>query len=125
MSNLTRRPIFQKGQDNPKEKRKGLKAVSDKKSGKVYPLRENARGKDCQFGFSGCRQDPAYTVLCHIRRFGWAGMGEKPMDILAAFGCDCCHDKQENYHPEATDTEVFRAMGNTQIIQARDGLIQF
>jgi len=125
MSNITGRPIFQKGQGAPKEKPKGVRKVSKKRAKEKHPLRENAKGKDCTFKFSGCRNDPAYTVLCHLRRFGWAGAGQKPIDILGAFGCDFCHDKQENHHPEATDTELLRAMGQTQIIQTRDGLIKF
>lgn len=88
-----------------------------------HPLRANAEGKDCQLMLPGCRNDPQYTVLCHIRRNGWGGTGLKPNDMLAYFGCDKCHEKQERHHPDCTDADILRALGNTMLIQANDGLI--
>lgn len=121
--NLTDRPIYQK---TPKEAktRKRLKAKSERKATEKHPLRENARGQNCTFRFTGCRRDPQYTVLAHYRRFNWAGAGQKPNDLLAAFGCDICHDKQERRDPEATDAELLRAMGETLMKQASDGIIK-
>lgn len=57
-----------------------------------YPkLRRLARGKHCYVGAPECSHDPARTVLCHIRRGGVAGMGQKPHDVLALPGDDICN----------------------------------
>lgn len=79
--NLTNRPIYQKGQ----------------KPAKVKAVRDDARNRHCTLHIPGvCRQDPAYTVGCHLRLFGLAGMGEKPDDILIVDGCDRCHAILDN-----------------------------
>lgn len=101
-----------------------MKQVSDKRAEEENPLRENAEGKPCTLRLPGCRFDPAYTVLVHYRRFGWAGTAQKPIDLLGAFACDLCHEKQEHYHPDATDEDLLRAMGETLIIQLQDGKIK-
>lgn len=31
-------------------------------------------------------------MLCHIRRAGIAGMGQKPPDLCGFYGCANCHD---------------------------------
>ncbi len=38
-----------------------------------------------------CNFDPATVVLCHYRIGGYDGMGLKPSDDLAAWGCSACH----------------------------------
>ena len=122
MANITGQGIYQKT-GKPAKKPKGVRKVSAKRAERNHPLRENAKGQRCAFRFTGCRSDPSYTVLAHFRKFGWAGAGQKPNDMLAAFGCDLCHDKQERHHAEATDTELLRAMGETLMAQERDGKI--
>lgn len=81
-------------------------------------------GQNCTLRLSGCRHDPQYTVFAHYRRFGWAGMSQKPNDLLGCFACDVCHDMQERHHPEATDTELLRAMGETLMIHEQRGIIR-
>ena len=100
-----------------------MRQVSEKKAEEVYPLRENAEGKPCTLRLPGCRFDPQYTVFAHYRRFGWAGMAQKPNDMLGAFSCDICHEKQERNHPDCTYEDMLRAMGETLQIQQRDNLI--
>jgi hypothetical protein len=104
-------------------KRKASGAKPMKQTSHTSPLTDNARGQDCQLRLPGCRHDPDYTVFCHIRRFGWGGMGKKPNDMLGYFGCDRCHEAQERYDPICTDADVIRALGNTLLIQQKDGLI--
>ena len=56
------------------------------------PLRDAARGQECTLRLPCCNHDPATVVLCHIRLPGVAGIGEKPDDWFAVFGCHACHD---------------------------------
>ena len=55
-------------------------------------LRNLAKFKECQIRIPGvCNHDPETTVLCHNRRGGVAGVGQKPPDLCAAWGCSECH----------------------------------
>jgi hypothetical protein len=110
MANLTSRPIYQK---RGKPKRDSLSAA-----------RKNARGKPCTLRLSGCRGGGEFTVLCHIRRFGWGGMGLKPNDLLAFFACDVCHEKQERHSDDCKDADILRALGETLLIQHADGIVK-
>jgi hypothetical protein len=101
-------------------KRKAHKASDEGK--KLKPARANAKGKQCTLRLNGCRADTDYTVLCHVRRNGWGGMAKKPPDFLAFFGCDLCHIKQELHHPDCTDADLLRAVGETLKIQFADGV---
>jgi hypothetical protein len=101
-------------------KRRAAKASPE---GKAGALRQNAKGKPCTLRLTGCRHDTSHTVLCHIRRNGWAGMGQKPNDLLAYFGCDRCHEKQERHHPDCADADLLRALGETLLIQLADGVV--
>lgn len=55
-------------------------------------LRNAARGERCTLRLSVCNHDPETTVLAHLRFFGWAGIAQKPSDLLAVFACSACHD---------------------------------
>jgi len=122
MTNLCGRPIYQK---TGKRKSKGLAPVSAKKRAqRTTALRANAKGKQCALRLDGCRNDPQYTVLAHLRRFGMGGMSLKPHDLLAVFACDRCHEKQERRHPLCPDTEVLRALAETLMIQVQTGTIR-
>jgi hypothetical protein len=87
-------------------------------------LRKSAKGKPCTLRLPGCRMDNDYTVLAHIRRFGWGGTGIKPHDILAIFACDKCHEKQERHDDLCDYKEVLRALGETLMIQLQSGMIK-
>ncbi len=61
-------------------------------------LRKEARGRPCQLRFSGvCNGNKETTVLCHLRRSGIAGMGEKVPDLVAIIGCSNCHRFLDNH----------------------------
>jgi hypothetical protein len=56
-------------------------------------LRKLARGRECEVRLPGiCNHNPETTVLAHYRLSGLSGMGIKPIDIIAAYSCSCCHD---------------------------------
>lgn len=56
-------------------------------------LRDDARDKPCAIRVPGyCCFDPSRTVLCHVRVSGISGMSMKAPDVIAAFGCQPCHD---------------------------------
>lgn len=93
------------------------KAASQARGDNLTPLQRNAEGKPCTLRLPGCRHDPAYSVLCHLRRNGWGGMGLKPHDVLAVIACDKCHEKQERHHPDCTDADLLRALGETILMQ--------
>lgn len=90
---------------------------------KRHSLRMNASGKHCTLRLPGCRGGTDHTILAHIRRFGWGGTAKKPHDVLAFFACDACHDKQERHHPDCTDADILRALGETLLAQIEGGLI--
>ena len=56
-------------------------------------LREQAKGQPCQIRSEVCNHDPATTALCHIHKPSISGgMALKANDLLAAHGCNSCHD---------------------------------
>lgn len=60
---------------------------------KTTKARQAARGMDCQIRVPGvCESNNETVVLCHYRLAGTSGMGEKPHDSQAAYGCRACHD---------------------------------
>jgi hypothetical protein len=121
---MGRGPLGQKTGKKPKS-RKPMNRVSEKRAKEAHPLRKNAKGKHCTFRFTGCEGASETVVFAHYRRFGWAGAAQKPNDLLGAFSCASCHEKQERHHPEATYEELLRAMGETLLIQYADGKIAF
>ena len=90
---------------------------------KPSPLTQNANGKPCTLRLDGCMCGADTVVFAHYRRFGWGGMSVKPNDLLGCFACVSCHDKQERHHPDCTDADMLRAMGETLLIQEQDGVI--
>lgn len=106
-----------------KTKRKPMNRVSAKRKEEDHPLRDNAEGRNCSLRLPGCLPGNETVVFVHYRRFGWGGMAMKPNDLLGCFGCENCHTKQERYHEDATDADLLRAMGETLMIQLRDGII--
>ncbi len=54
-------------------------------------IRKSAKGENCTLRVPGvCNFDPETTVLCHIRTPG-TGIGRKPPDYQAVYGCSACH----------------------------------
>ena len=58
---------------------------------KTTAARQSARDQDCTLQFPGCQNARETVVLCHLRMFGGGGMGIKPDDAEAVYGCDHCH----------------------------------
>ncbi len=79
-------------------------------------LREQARGQPCYMRLDGCTGNPSSTVLCHIRRGGIAGIGQKPSDFAAIPCCNTCHDEYDrrtnrlHMTAEDLDSEALRAL---------------
>lgn len=111
-------PLKAKSSIKRGSKRMAYRAVNVK-----HPLRDNAEGKQCTLRLDGCLPGNETVVFAHYRRFGWGGAAMKPNDLLGCFACASCHSKQERHHPDATDADLLRAMGETLMIQERDGLI--
>lgn len=87
-------------------------------------LRKAARGEECTLRLPGGYCDPETVVLAHLRRFGWGGMATKPDDMLAVFACSRCHEKQERRHPDCTDADLLRALGETLLRQKALGNLE-
>lgn len=88
-------------------------------------LRKNARGQSCTLRLDCCNHDPETVVLHHLRFFGWAGMAQKPDDLLGVFACSACHDAMHRRTSgEWGWDDVLRALGETLQRQRRDGVIK-
>lgn len=79
------------------------------------PVRDFARGQACTLRLDGCDGGGETTVLAHIRRFGWAGISQKPHDFLAVHACASCHDLLDSRSASAPigDDDILRALGET------------
>lgn len=88
-------------------------------------LRKNARGQSCTLRLDCCNHNPETTVLAHLRLFGWAGMAQKPDDLLAVFACSSCHDAIDRRTSDQWGyDDILRAMGETLLRQKSDGVIK-
>lgn len=88
-------------------------------------LRDSARGQLCMFQIPGmCNHDRETTVLCHIRD-ETKGMGNKALDISAAFGCSACHDALDQHWLPTADALFYslRAMQRTHHNWVERGLV--
>lgn len=103
----------------------GLKTgKSPKKPKEPKPIRRAAQGQRCTLRLPGCNETPVNVFLCHIRRFGWAGMGQKPHDLLGVFACQHCHDMMDGrIMGECSDTDLLRAHGETMMALLSSGAI--
>jgi hypothetical protein len=84
--------------------------------------RKSAAGQPCTLRLPGCDGGGETTCLCHIRRFGWAGVAQKPHDFLAVYACHNCHgviDGRED-GPWCYD-DLLRALGETLSIHFAEG----
>lgn len=88
-------------------------------------LRKAAQGQQCTLRLPCCNHDLETTVLAHIRKFGWAGMAQKPPDYLGVFACSACHDAMDRRSSEeCSDEDVLRALGETLMRQEQMGNLQ-
>jgi len=96
-----------------------------RKAEEPKPIRMAAQGQCCTLRLPGCNETPVNVFLCHIRRFGWAGMGQKPHDLLGVFACQHCHDVMDGrIRGECSDTDILRAHGETIMILLQIGIIE-
>jgi putative nuclease YbcO-like protein len=93
-------------------------------------LRKAAAGELCEIRVPGeCRNDPAYTVLAHVRIIGISGAGLKAPDVIAALGCDRCHDICDGriatltYTYEQRRLMLLEGMARTQAKRIEQGYI--
>ena len=116
MSNLSGRgPLGLKGE-------RGLKRPAS--AAAKTKIRDAARGQNCCLRLACCNGKPETVVLAHIRKFGWAGMGQKPHDILSVFACHSCHDAMDGRSKvECTDADILRGHGETLMILVQSGII--
>lgn len=83
----------------------------------------------CMFGTSACNWPQGGCVLCHLRIEN-TGVGIKPDDFCAAFGCSGCHDLIDGRTPGMTFGShdwyfyALRAMKRTQRWWYDHGLLQ-
>lgn len=82
-------------------------------------IRDFAKGQPCAMQLPGCDGGGETTVLCHVRRFGYAGMAQKPHDTWAYHGCASCHASEDR----AGDDDFLRAISITQSRLIAAGLI--
>ncbi len=144
MTNLTGRPIYQKGQSKPKKASKPMRKVSEKKAAyrasaegksglsckrsKSTKLRKSAKGEACTLRIPGvCNGNPETTVLCHISIPGMSGMAMKPIDMHGLYGCSECHrhldDRSSWNRIELSWFHVLRALFETQLRMVEKGEI--
>ena len=95
---------------------------------KAPALRKAARNMHCKLHIPGiCRQDPAYTVGCHVRLFGVTGAGQKPDDLFIIDACDKCHavfDSRDKWAQFGLDwKDILRGLMQTQKTRLDAGLI--
>lgn len=79
---------------------------------------------------SVCNHDPETTVLCHLRK-GFYGMGLKPPDIVAIWGCSACHDAIDRrnhtrkFTSEQLDEAILRALCEQLTYYAKAGVVKW
>ena len=99
---------------------------------KMTPARKSAKGQDCTLKFPGCQPGPENenVVLCHLRMLGGGGMGYKPPDHEAVYGCTSCHnllDGRDRLIPELAHEFTFErilfAWAKTLRVQRASGVL--
>jgi hypothetical protein len=99
-----------KGEKTPAKARSPIPKQSAKAK-TPKPLREAAQGQQCTLRLDGCTWNDASVILAHIRRFGIAGMGEKPPDLCGVYACQNCHDLLDMRKGDGvSDSDVLRAL---------------
>ena len=92
-------------------------------------LRKLAKGQECQLrlidddGVWVCNFDSDTVVLCHLRLTGVAGIGQKPSDLIAVYGCSACHDVVDGRSKRKVSTldkDKLRALAGTLTIVGKE-----
>lgn len=92
-------------------------------------LTKEARGRECQIRLPGiCNHNPETTVLTHYRMAGTCGVGMKPNNLQAAWGCSACHDECDRRTRKMDNEEVRLAHAEgvlrTQAILIKEGKVK-
>lgn len=99
---------------------------------RIQKIRDSARGENCTVQSPWCNNNPETVVLCHWAEPGEKGLGTKPDDTSAFYGCSDCHDwidgrvnhgKQRLMIPDKP-WYVFRAMRRTWALLIRSGVLK-
>lgn len=107
----------------------GLKGAKPRRSVRsaAAPLRRAARGQTCTLRLPCCVGGTETVILAHLRFFGWAGIAQKPSDLLAVFACHACHDALDRRNAATAGLwgfeDVLRALGETLLRQEAQGRI--
>ena len=104
--------------DKPaKAPRKGMRRVAKgKKSSSECPIMKSAEGQPCLADWCGCNGSTDTTAMRHIRKFKIGGMGQKPPNYIAFYGCDTAERMFENSKDqEWTWRGIMQAMVLTQM----------
>jgi hypothetical protein len=87
-------------------------------------LRKLANGRDCLIRVPGhCCGDSTTVVLCHLRMINISGIGMKSADVLAAYGCQKCHDVVDRRTPSEYSPDELRLMHLEGIARTIDYLV--
>lgn len=86
--------------------------------------RKSARGKPCTLNLPGCDGGGETTVLCHLRLFSQAGIGQKSHDFCAVYGCANCHRLLDQDREAWGYDDVLRALLKTLDWHYREGRIE-
>lgn len=97
---------------------------------KMTAARRSAKGQACTIMLPGCSQDRETVVLCHLRMLGGGGVGMKPPDTEAVYGCAHCHgvlDGRARLIPELAEAlnweTICRALVRTHRIMRAEGVL--
>ncbi len=89
-------------------------------------LRDYARDKPCLVRVPGvCNNDPATTVLAHVRLAGISGMGMKAPDALGAWCCSACHAWADGKHGNTAKVDFYEGVLRTQNQLIREGILKW
>ena len=87
-------------------------------------IRKSARGEGCTLRLSVCTHDPETVVFAHLRFFGWAGVAQKPHDLLGVYACVACHSALDSRAEGLWGFEdILRAHGETLMCLHAKGLV--
>lgn len=86
-------------------------------------LRDAARGQECTVRVPGyCNFTPETVVLAHFRMAGICGTALKPIDLIGAHACSCCHDVIDGRVRTAFTHEQIRLMHLEGMVRTIDSL---
>ncbi|MEN8658303.1 MAG: nuclease domain-containing protein [Marivita sp.] len=94
MNLMGKEPLGLKPEKAPKEAkpRQMRRVAKGKKSSSDCPIMKSAKGESCLADWCGCGGSTETTAMRHVRKFNVAGMGQKPPNYIAFYGCQKAED---------------------------------